>query len=639
MTKRIVWLSLALAAIAAGALAQPQTEVQVGYRWTNVSGNEDLYRTQINEQDGFILRSLSFFTTAGAAADHFRLDATDLGTGPTSGIRIDTGKTGTYRLRLGYRNFESFSALPAFANPLLGQGIIPGQHTYDRTRTMFDADFELLSLSKITPFIGYSYNRNEGPGRTTYAIGGDEFRLDSDLDENEREIRVGASFDLWKFRGTLVQGWRSLESDEDLTLIAGAGNGNNPGNVGGRPVNAETITRTSNTEIDAPFTNLFLTGNLTSRLNVAANFTRFSAENDGSESESATGNFTSFGLGRFFSGLTESVAANAENDTWRGNLRGEFAFTDAVTFLAGYRAEHREVTGRGLIDSLFRDTITFGGIDRRDIEEILDTENLLERDEGVFSAGVVARPPGPVSFRFEFRNTSQDLTLTPALEEIVVPGNQGGDFEREIRTYDTTVMLAKGPFSATASWRSDSADRAVLRTDYRDRDRIRVRGTFHTPGNLFRIGLTGESTEQENTDNGIGYDASSRLYTADVEVAPLGALRLRAAFARLRADSTILFRRPETFAIDTSRHREDGDSIEAGFGLLFDKFNLDAGVTRFQNEGSLPFDFDRYRLRVGYDFFAHAGVIAEWARDDYEETPAYGRYNAKRLGLFIRYRM
>ena len=78
---------------------------------------------------------------------------------------------------------------------------------------MFDADLEILPGRKIVPFIGYSQSRFDGPGTTTYSLGGDEFLLGQDLDETEREIRAGASFDLGKFYGSLTQGWRSLDSD------------------------------------------------------------------------------------------------------------------------------------------------------------------------------------------------------------------------------------------------------------------------------------------------------------------------------------------------------------------------------------------------------------------------------------------
>src|SRR5581483_12211870 len=132
-------LAVLLAFAVAPLCAQtPPLDVEAGFRFLDLKGNEDMYRTQINERSGFLIRSLTLAGNEGTFADFYRIDASDLGVGPAGSLRIDLGKTGLYRFTLAYRQTNAFSALPAFANPLLGQGIIPGQHTYDRDRRMID---------------------------------------------------------------------------------------------------------------------------------------------------------------------------------------------------------------------------------------------------------------------------------------------------------------------------------------------------------------------------------------------------------------------------------------------------------------------------------------------------------------------
>lgn len=629
-------LSVLLFAFAAGAQTIP-VEVELGYRWTDVTGNEDLYRTQINEESGLVVRSLTFFTATSGFTDHVRVDATDLGVSPASSLRIETGKAETFRLRLGYRSFDTFSALPAFANPLLSRGITPGQHTFDRTRTMFDADLEIFPDRRITPFIGYSHGRFDGPGTTTYALGGDEFLLGQDLDETENEIRAGAIFNLGKFYGSVTQGWRSLESDETLRLSELGGAGNNPGSVLGRTVGATLIERSGNTEVDTPFTTAYVTADL-ARTKLTGTFVRFAADADGSEDESATGTFVSFPIGRFFSGFQESTSSTAKNTTWRGSARAEIAITDKLDLLGGYRTEHREMSGEALIRTVFLDTTTFGGLDPRDIEELIAAESTMDREVGTFETALAARALGPFSVRIGYSRSNYDFAVDPAIEEIVVPGNQGGDFERTVDTFDLTATYAARLFSVGASYRSDDADDAVLRTDFVGRDRLRLRANFHTPSNMVRFGLVAEELDQDNMEDGVGFDAEARQYAADVEVAIRPSIRVRGAYSILRADSTVIIRRPETFALDTSNHREDGDAIELGFALDLAPFTIDAGASRFENEGSIGFNVDRYRARIVYDFLAHAGVAAEWDRDEYDEDAPFGQFQSDRFGIFLRYR-
>lgn len=626
MTRYALLLSvLLLFAFAAGAQTTIPVEVEAGYRWNDVTGNEDLFRTQINAESGFVVRSLSFFTATSGFTDHVRVEVNDLGASTASSLRVETGKADVFRLRLGYRSFDTFSALPA------------RQHTFDRRRTMFDADLEIFPDRDITPFIGYSQGRFDGPGTTTYALGGDEFLLGQDLDETERELRAGAIFNLGAFYGSVTQGWRTLESDETLSLAPLGEAGNNPGSVLGRPVGATLLTRSSTMETDTPFTTAFLTAELP-RTKVTGSFVRFAADNDGTEDEAATGSFVSFPISRFFNGFRETTTSRAKNTTWRGSLRAELALTDRLDLLGGYRSEHREMSGEALIRSLFLDTTTFGGLDRRDVEELINAESALDREVGTFETALAARALGPFAVRVGYSRSQFDLDVAPDIAEVVVPGGQGGRFDRTVDTIDATASFTKTLFSAGVSYRHDDADDAVLRTDFLGRDRLRVRAAFHTPASLFRFGLVAENVDQDNREDGIGFDAEARQYTADVEFAPAPSLRLRTSYSILRADSTVVIRRPETFVLDTSKHREDGDAIEVGFALDLTPFTIDVGASRFENEGTIPFTVDHYRTRVVYDFLAHTGIAAEWDHDKYDEHIALGTFRSDRFGLFVRYR-
>ncbi len=638
MKNNFTWIALAITLLATTSVfAQATTDIEAGYRFTSISGNNDLYRTQIDEREGVVVRSLTFFTPQSTRfTDYLRVDATDLGVGPSSALRIETGREGTYRLRVGWRSMDAFSALPAYANPLLSQGIIPGQHTWDRERTMFDVDLELMPESKITPFIGYSQFKNEGPGSTTYTLGGDDFLLNQDLDEKETELRIGTGFNVGPVYGSITQGWRNLESNEVLSLARAGNNGTAP--ILGTNPDASQIVRTSKLDADTPFTSIFLNGDVTKNTKLIGSYQRFSAEADGTDDEVASGNFVSFALGRFFTGLNEFVTSDAKNKTWRGSARVESTILSKLDVMAGYRVEHRELSGSALINTLFIDSITFGGVDKRNLTEILEAESAIDRDVDVLEAAVSMRNLGPFAFRVSASVADYDITVDPDLEEIVVPGNQSGDFSRKVNTIDATASYTKSLFTLGASARFDDANRAVLRTDYTNRDRFRVRAAFHTPNNMFRVGFTGEDTNIENTLEGGGYSGDGRQWTIDTEVAPIEALHVRASYGILDSETSARIRRPETFEVETWTNDEDGKVLEGGIALLLSPISLDVNLSRYENEGTLPFTVDRWRTRAVYDFKTHYGVAAEWSRDRYDEETDYGQFDADRYGIFIRYR-
>jgi hypothetical protein len=618
-------LLLPLLLIAATASAQTipiPMDVEIGYRWLDLKGSEGMYRSQINERQGLLLRALTVSTP------DFRIDASDLGVGPAGSLRVDVGKADLYRLRLAFRRADAFSAVPSFA-----------QHTFDRKREMLDLDLEILPGRKITPFVGYSINRYSGPGTSTYHVGQDEFLLLSSLKDRDREMRVGASFNTGRVYGMVTQGWRHFSSDESLTLAPGAGAGNNPEPVLGRPITAGGITRDSHMDGDTPFTNLYVTGEVTKRLRVIGNYARLSAESEGDEAETATGSFASFEIGRFFNGLNESVASAAKNKTTRGGVRGEFAIADSVDLFAGYQSEHRDLSGTALINSLFLQSITFGGADPRDFAAVLAASSSLERDQDVANLGISLRDLGPFAVRGEVRISDLTANVRPDLAEIVVPGSQGGKFERQINTFDLNASYTKAKLTLGAAWRHDDSDTPIFRTDFLARDRYRIRAQWATQKDFVRAGLTAEQTDQSNDSKDTGFTAKLRQYTGDVEVAPIDKLHLRASYSQYRTTSDISFRRPENFVVGDSFHQERGKSIEGGFAVFVKQATLDASVTRFDNTGTLPFKIDRYRARATFDIKEHAGIAAEYSKDKYRETLfPVANYEANRYGIYLRWR-
>ena len=621
---RTRWFVLAVCLAASNLSAQTMpVDVEIGYRFTDVSGNEDMYRTQINEDDGLLIRALTLATT------DFRLDVSDLGVGPAGALRLETRRDGWYRFNLRYRRTDAFSALPSFAL---------GQHTFDRTRDVVDADIEILRWSAIKPFVGYSWNRFEGPGTTTWHIGQDEFLLSQDLHDTDREIRVGAGFEFGKVTGQFTQGWRQFRGRESLTLAPGANNGNNTNPILGRPIDASELTREERIDVDTPFTSFFIAGQATSRIRLTGNFARFAADSDSTGVDDATGSFASFALSRFFSGLTEQSSTSAKNTTWRGGARAEIAFTDQVDLTAGYRREHRELDGSALIRTLYLQSVTFGGADPRDVEVILRATNALEREEDVVDASVSVRPLTPVALRIGVSQSNVDVTVSPDLSEIVIDGAQGGTFDRRVRTFVMDGSYSRSGLTLGASLQHDNANDPILRTDFIDRDRYRLRGAWKAP-RFVRLGVMAEQTQQSNDHPDVAYDSTLRQYTGDIEVIPFEALSLRASASRFRSDSSILFRRPENFATQESLHMERGKSVEGGVTFSWSRISFNGDLAHFANEGSTPFELDRSRAGFRVQVRDSIAVGAEWAHDEYSEASfAIADYAANRYEVFLQLR-
>jgi hypothetical protein len=232
-----------------------------------------------------------------------------------------------------------------------------------------------------------------------------------------------------------------------------------------------------------------------------------------------------------------------------------------------------------------------------------------------------------------------DVTVAPDLAEIVVPGSQSGTFNRRVHTIDLNGTYTYSGFMLGAALRRDRANEPIFRTDFLDRNRLRVRAGWSTPKKLFRAGVTAERTTQSNDRADIGYDARIRQYAGDVEVAPLEALHFRGSLSRFRTDSSITFRLPQNFTLGESIHMENGKATEGGASFVRGPFSIDASISRFENSGTLPFNIDRHHVRTTFDFKGKTGIAVEWDRDNYSETSSsLSDYDATRYGVYLRWR-
>lgn len=634
----------ALTLLGAAPLAAQTTsfDIEAGYQTVDVNGNEDLYRTQVNQDEGFVLRNLSFTILDPKAEgffDRLRIDASGFGGNPSGRFRMDMGLAKTYNLTFNYSHFEQFSALPSLANPFYGDGVFPGQHTFDRERDMASIELQLMPGKAITPIIGYRWNRLQCPGTTTVFAGQDEFRLDSDLDQTEEELYVGLGFNAGGFTGTLIQGWRTYNGKNDLTLAPGAGGGNNDREVLGTDIYADSYHRDDRTEGETPVTNLFVTGGLLdNRLHLQAAYAMADAETEASTSELLTGSLVSFQINRFFAGLDESVSSTADASSWRGEFRAAFDVTARFNIDAGYEMRSREMDGWALVSSLYTDTLTLGGLAADDVSRLVEMNNSMEREQEIADVTLNFTDLGPFKIWAGGSIDSQDLDIDQDAAEIVVPGAQEGEFNREITRYflGTSVDILTG--TLFLDYQTEDGDQAVLRTDFIARDRYRVRVKFPIAGMLDLFG-TAEQIDADNIDSGIGYEAETTHYAAEIGFTPIKNFTLRATWDNFQTDSSVAIRRPYDFGVETSLYSDDGTLLEGSIEWTGSRFGIEAGYSSLENDGTFLFTLDRMFARCTFDFSKTVGVGVEYESHDYsEDLFTAADFDAERYGIFIRIR-
>ena len=641
-------LRLAIAAfsiLAAATVVSAQStafDIEFGYQNVDVSGNENMFMTQINQDSGFVLRNLSvsYFDPSEnpGFADRLRLDASGFGGNPAGRLHLQMGRDHTYRLNLFYQQFKTFSALPAFANPLLDDGVMPGQHTWDRTRDILDIRLELPLWAAITPVVGYRWNRYDGPGLTTYHVGGDEFQISSDLEQTESEFYLGFDFATKAVQGTLTQGWRDFDGTNNQGLAPGAGAGNNPGSLLGQDVELDSFSRTEKTSVSTPVTTFHITARASDRIRLIGSYVYADADGDTNMSEMLAGSLVSFQLASFFRGLDQSVESNTSSPFQRGEARAEFDLGDHVDLKVGYEFRDRELDGWAMISSLFMETMSFSGYEQGDIVSLVEAQTGYTRKDQIGNLRVDVRDIGLFRFWGQFVVDDQDLDVSQDVAEIVLPYGQEGQFNRKVDSYEVGGMVDLGSAKILLDLGGQSADDIIMRTDFNDRSYIRGRVDWSI-GRLFRVLATAESIDTDNQSSGVGYDATTTHYALDFTVTPVDNFNLGLAWDNYSTDSQSPYRVPQTLDPAMSIYTEDGDMYSGNLRWTISIVTLSAAYSTFENTGSFPLKMDHATARVAVDLTKNIAVAGEYENWDYSENLfSAADYNADRWGLYLRYR-
>ena len=174
-------------------------DLELGYRFVDVSGNDQMYRTQINDRPGLLLRSLDFtgpeLLGGGALLDTLHVDASDVGAGPAGQLRFVAGQNEIFQLRFTLARDRPLQRAAGLRQSLprpraSSRASRPG--TASATSTT--STLELLPGKIVTPLLGYTRNTYDGPGTTTYHLGENEFLLNQQVHSVDELYRVGLGF-------------------------------------------------------------------------------------------------------------------------------------------------------------------------------------------------------------------------------------------------------------------------------------------------------------------------------------------------------------------------------------------------------------------------------------------------------------
>src|SRR5579863_2751517 len=163
------------------------TSAEIGYRYTNVTGSNDIYDTLVNLQTGprFLDETFSMQSQdhQGLLFDNLSVNSFGWGGDPNNVLRARIEKNKWYNFLASFRRDQNFFDYDLLVNPLNPPTSTPSvpvlnsTHGFETTRRMTDVDLTLLPQARVSFRLGYSHNNMTGPSFSSIHLGTDALLL------------------------------------------------------------------------------------------------------------------------------------------------------------------------------------------------------------------------------------------------------------------------------------------------------------------------------------------------------------------------------------------------------------------------------------------------------------------------------
>ncbi|MEW5976127.1 MAG: hypothetical protein AB1898_10030 [Acidobacteriota bacterium] len=597
--------------------------MEVGYRWvTGLRGNESLYRSLVNLGEGprLLNANLNMESPIGVNrfANRIQLTASSWGGDPYNTVRLLAEKSGTYQFTFDYRKVDYFNFIPSFANPLLGQGILLGQHSFDSTRRTMDFELVLRPGAKISPFLAYSRNSGFGPGITTFTADNNEFAVRNQLRDTTDYYRGGFAFNFSRATLTLEQGWLVFKDDQRISHSGPTNLGNRRTPVLGQTVILNQLDENYHVRGRVPVTRVQVGATPWEKLTVSSKVVFSKSDVDFDYDRRTAGNFLSFDVLRAFTGELGSSLSDAERPHVLGTLSVEFKPHERVSILESLVADRYRISSNSSLARSLTGTRPLAGP-----ADPNNTLNLDSFDSNRFAVnlqqnqieGVVQ-----INSRVSVRGGHRYVWSNTEIQELISGQEQAVSLHRNVALAGFGVRLPR-KLDLSLDLEAGEANRVYSRTDILDYRKVRLRGRYR-PSNSLSFSGALSWLDHENKAPGLGYDFENRGFTLSASVAPNEGRRFLANFDYSRSDLTsdILFIIPQLLATDRSLFIEESHFANAyfEFGLVRDiRLNLGYGV--LGTTGSLPINYHQPQFGVVIPFNRRVAWTTEWRYYGYNE--------------------
>lgn len=620
------------------APAAPATEpfvtgwVDLGYRWdTGVGGSIDTYRSIINLGAGpkFLGTDFTLTDPKHRWFDTIQVRADSWGDEPSSSVHVEAKKSGIYDFNADYRDFAYFNFLPSYADPLLTQGIVLDEQSFDTRRKIAALSLDIRPGHWWSPYIGWDHDSSSGTGASVFVTDSNEYAVPNTLRDSTDLYRAGVRIEKPHFHVTLEEGGTVFKSDQSLYQNPGSANsGNFSTPIFGQTLDLTSLLAAYGIGGSSAYSKALLTATPTSWLDIYGQFLYSQPNSNVHYQQTDAGSLYLQSQILFYSSEQQLTNAASEQPHTTGSLGAEIRPMKRLRIVEAWLTDRLHDSG----SAASTQTLLVSGASLPLSSLIAST---LVTNYSQESLDVFFDATSKLTLRGGYRYVWGD-----ALYAFLPPEGLASSDQQQLRQnvgLGSATYRPSQKISVTGVVEGASSSGVYFRTSLYNYQKVRAQ-VHYQPLPSLSVSADFTLLNNQNPLSGTNYDYSSSQESLSFYWAPRGSkiFDIQGTYSRSDLKSNIGYLEPEDLSQQVSRYRDNAHTGTALIDLAWPhgkRFapKLAAGGSFFISSGSQPTSYYQPQAKLWLPLGKHASWFSEWRYYGYGE--AFNLYEGFRTHL------
>jgi hypothetical protein len=586
--------------------------IDLGYRWsTGVGGSVDTYRSIINLGSGpkFLGTDFTLTDPTHKLFDTIQVRADSWGDEPSSTVHVEAKKSGVYDFNADYRDFSYFNFLPSYADPLLSQGIVLDEQSFDTRRKIAALSLTIRPGHWWSPYLGWDHDSSSGTGATVFVTDGNNYPVPNTLRDSTDLFRAGVKFEKPHFHVTLEEGGTVFKSDQSLYQSPGSVNfGNFSAPVLGRTLDLTNLLAAYGIGGSSAYSKALLTANPTTWLDIYGQFFYSQPNSHVHYQQTDAGSLYLQSQILFYSSEQEIATAASEQPHTSGS----------------FGAEIRPLKRLRIVESWITDRLLDAG-------SSASTQTLMPAGTSIPLSSLLATTLAS-NYNQEaldvFFDVTSKLTVRGGYRYVwgdasyafLPPEGLASSAQEQLRQNVGVGAVTFRPIqkiSMTGEVQAGASSGVYFRTSLYNYQKVRAQARYQ-PLQSLSIAVDFMLLNNQNPLSGTNYDYSSHQESLSFYWAPRGKIfDIQGSYSRSDLRSNIGYLEPEDLSPQVSRYRDDAHTGTLLFDLAWPhgkRFapKLSAGGSFFISSGSQPTSYYQPTAKLWVPLTKSATWFSEW---------------------------